>query len=228
MTINRNRCRGLLPALLIIVSLWGARNASAAAPLAIKKTPLPQATYNQPYLFRLQAEGGIRPLRWRLEQGHLPGGLHLEQDGVLQGTPNQPGEFQFTIAVTDSSKPPFERTQAFTLIVRAPLFAQWSQYPKVSGRRIEGSIKVSNNTEKNLDLTFIVLAVNQIGRATAIGYQHFTLKTGTLEMEIPFGDELSRGSYQVNVDVVGEASETNARYRTRLVTGKNLEMTQGP
>lgn len=228
MTYRKNYRGVLLPALLLIVAVWGVRGVSAAAPLIIKKTELPEAFYNKPYHFRLQVEGGVYPLRWRLEQGSLPSGIHFDRDGVLQGTPSQPGEFHFTVAVIDSSQPPFERKQAFTLIVRAPLFAQWSRYPQVSGRRIDGSVKVSNNTGSDFDLTFVVLAVNEIGRATAIGYQHFTLKKGTLEMEIPFGDELPHGSYQVNADVVGEVPAANAIYRTHLVTSKNLEVTQGP
>lgn len=223
-----NRCSVLLSVLLLIVAVWSVRSASAQAPLYIKKTELPEAFYNKPYHFRLQVEGGIYPFRWRLDQGSLPAGMHFDRDGVLQGTPGQPGEFHFTVAVMDSSQPPFERKQVFTLIVRAPLFAQWNRYPLVSGRRIDGSVKVSNNTGSDFDLTFVVLAVNEIGRATAIGYQHFTLKKGTLEMELPFGDELPHGSYQVNADVVGEVPAANAIYRTHLVTSKNLEVTQGP
>jgi hypothetical protein len=34
------------------------------------------------------------------------------------------------------------------------------------------------------------LAVNDIGRATAIGYQHFGLKHETIDFEIPFGENL--------------------------------------
>ena len=49
----------------------------------------------------------------------------------------------------------------------------------------------------------MVLAVNDIGRATAIGYQHFRLKKNTMDMEIPFGKFVA-GNYAVNVDVVGE------------------------
>lgn len=228
MTNRKNRCSVLLPPLLLIIAVLGVLSASAAAPLIIKKTELPEAFYNKPYRFRLQVEGGVYPLRWRVERGSLPAGMRFDRDGILQGTPTQPGEFHFTVAVIDSSQPPFERKQAFKLIVRAPLFAQWSHYPQVSGRRIDGSVKVSNNTGSDFDLTFVVLAVNEIGRATAIGYQHFTLKKGTLEMELPFGDELPHGSYQVNVDVVGEIPAANAIYRTHLVTSKNLEVTQGP
>jgi hypothetical protein len=229
MTTNTKSFWLLSSALLALLIFWGnARYATAATPLRIKETPLQQAFFKQPYRFQLQAEGGIQPVLWRLERGSLPPGVHLEGSGLIQGVPGATGEFHFTVVVTDSGRPPFERRQALTLTVIAPLFAQWDRYPKVSGRRVDGSIKVSNGKDKDFDLTFVVLAVNEIGRATAIGYQHFTLKKGMLEMEIPFGDELSRGSYQINVDVVGEVAADNAIYRTRLVTSKNLEVTQGP
>jgi hypothetical protein len=86
---------------------------------------------------------------------------------------------------------------------------------------------VSNQTDRDFDLTVIVLAVNDIGRATAIGYQHFNLKKETRDLDIPFGETLSRGNYAVNVDVVGEEPISNRIFRARLVTGKET-VTQGP
>jgi hypothetical protein len=65
-------------------------------------------------------------------------------------------------------------------------------------------------------LTFDVLAVNEIGRATAIGYQHFTLQKNTRDMELPFGDTLAPGSYLVNVDVVAEEPDSKMIFRARM------------
>ena len=97
----------------------------------------------------------------------------------------------------------------------------------VDGQRIDGSVKVSNRTGRDFDLTFVVLAVNEIGRATAIGYQHFPLKSNTRDMRLPFGDRLSRGNYTVNVDLVAEEPISNRIFRARLVAGKQI-VTQGP
>jgi len=69
-------------------------------------------------------------------------------------------------------------------------------------------------------LTFDVLAVNEIGRATAIGYQHFTLKKNTRDMELPFGDTLSPGAYVVHIDVVAEEPESKMILRTRMAAPK--------
>jgi hypothetical protein len=197
-------------------------------PLAMKDTPLPKGFVRVPYRYQLVARGGVRPLTWRVEHGILPPGLKLDESGLLHGTPTAFGEYQFTVSTTDSDHPANELLKDLVLRIVAPLSAKWGQYPKVSGSRVEGSVKVTNGTEQDFDLTFIVLAVNEIGRATAIGYQHFTLKSNTLDMELPFGENLPHGSYQINADVVGEVAATNTIYRTRLVSNKNLEVQQGP
>ena len=90
----------------------------------------------------------------------------------------------------------------------------------MNGNRIDGSIKVSNTTGRDFDLTFDVLAVNEIGRATAIGYQHFRLKKNTRDMELPFGDTLAPGAYVVHVDVVAEEPESKMILRTRMAAPK--------
>jgi hypothetical protein len=77
-------------------------------------------------------------------------------------------------------------------------------------------------------LTFIVLAVAENGRATAIGYQHFLLPHGTIEKELPFGDTLPHGGYVVHVDAVGEVEKRNLIYRERLQTSRPLQVTVGP
>jgi len=167
-------------------------------------------------------------VEWRLASGSLPKGVALGMDGVLSGNPSESGDFHFIVTVSDSDHPAHQRNQELALRVLAPLLAQWSRYPKVVGQRVEGAVKVSNQTEQDLDLTAIVLAVNETGRATALGYQHFTLKKNTADVDIPFGDNLPQGAYTVNVDVVGEAPATNTIRRTRLVTGEKLQVQTGP
>jgi Putative Ig domain len=202
--------------------------AAPGAPLSVNTAILPKAFVRQPYQFQLRAEGGFSPFQWRISRGALPKGVALHDDGLLTGTPEEGGTFPFTVTVTDSGKPAHERNQELQLVVVAPLLAKWSEYPKVTGQRVEGSIKVSNQTEQDFDLTVVVLAVNETGRATALGYQHFTLKKDTDDVEIDFGDNLPRGGYQVNADVVGEVAETDTIHRARLVTPEKLRVVQGP
>jgi hypothetical protein len=87
---------------------------------------------------------------------------------------------------------------------------------------------VSNQTEQDFDFTFIALAVDPNGRATAVGYQHFILKKNTEEFEIPFGENLPLGAYDLNADAVAEVADTNAIYRVHLATREKLQVQQGP
>jgi len=199
----------------------------AGAGVIVTTQDLPTAMLWMPYRSRLQASGGIQPYHWRLFSGSLPPGLMLAEDGELSGTPLEPGQFDFILQVTDSDSPPSQVRKKFTLYMEPPLTVEWSHTARVNGQRIDGSFKVSNRTGRDFDLTVIVLAVNDIGRATAIGYQHFPLKRNTRDQEIPFGDALSAGSYQVNVDVVAEEPISNRVLRARLVTEKE-SIAQGP
>ena len=212
--------------LLFALSSW-AQPASSSESLSIPVKDLQKASLWEPYSFRLPASGGIEPYHWRLISGSLPAGLRLSGAGELQGIPQETGKFEFTVLVTDRDRPPKQRQQKFTLMLETPLAADWSRRPAVNGQRIDGSVKVSNHTGRDFDLTVIVLAVNDIGRATAIGYQHFPLQKETRDLEIPFGDTLSPGNYAVNVDVVGEEPVSDRIFRARLVTGRQ-QVIQGP
>jgi hypothetical protein len=187
-------------------------------PLEIQTTTLPKAGVRQPYHFQLKAQGGTPPLKWEITGGTHPDGLTLGEDGVLSGAPLQRGEFHLGITVTDNAQPPQQRNRGLVLLVVAPLSVEWGRSAAVVGQRIEGSVKVSNETEQDFDLTVVVVAVNGDGRATALGYQRFILAKDTTDFEIPFGEHLPPGTYQVNADAVGEVAATNSIYRTRLVS----------
>ena len=98
----------------------------------------------------------------------------------------------------------------------------------MTGNRIEGSVEVSNTTPDDMDLTFIVLAVPANGRAVAIGYQHFLLRRGTVNMDLPFGETLPRGGYVVHVDAIGEVSSRKVIHRERLQSSGALQVAVGP
>jgi hypothetical protein len=212
---------------LLVAVATCAQSSSGPQSLSVPVEDLPKASLWQPYYFRLPAAGGVGLYHWRLFSGSLPQGLKLADDGELSGIPQETGQFDFIVLLTDSDNPPKQLQKKFTLSLETPLAVEWSQTVKVNGQRIEGSIKVSNHTGRDFDLTVIVLAVNEVGRATAIGYQHFPLKKLTRDLEIPFGDSLSRGNYVVNVDGVGEEPVSNRIFPARLVTPTE-SVTQGP
>jgi hypothetical protein len=215
-------------ALAAVTPLTAQQGAATGQPLVIRTTTLPRGYLSQPYQVKLEADGGITPLRWELVEGNLPKGIMLHPEGILVGAPLEAGEFHFTVNVIDSGRPAMQRSQPLVLSVVAPLLAQWGRYPKVNGQRIEGSIIVSNQTDNDFDLTAVIMAVADNGRATAIGYQRLPLKKDTSGLEIPFGENLPYGQYQVNADVVAEISATNTIHRARLVPDEKFNVVQGP
>ena len=190
-------------------------------------TDLPDTYPHAAYEVQFRAHGGVPTFHWRLEKGALPPGLKLEDQGLLHGQPDRTGEFQFTLSVSDAShQSPVQK--GFVLRVKSALSLNWKDVAHVNGSRIEGSVEVTNTTPDNMDLTFIVLAVAENGRATAIGYQHFLLRRGTLSKELPFGESLPHGGYVVHVDAVGEVAPKNLIYRDRMQTPSALQVTVGP
>ena len=184
----------------------------------------PQADYE----FRFRARGGVPALHWRLEKGALPPGITLETDGLLHGKAERVGDFEFLVSVRDGSQPQQAVQKGFLLRVRSALSLKWKTPAHVTGSRIEGSVEVSNTTPDDIDLTFIVMAVQGNGRATAIGYQRVVLRRGTVEQELPFGETLPRGDYVVHVDAVGEVAAKNLIYRDRMQTAGALQVSIGP
>ncbi len=188
---------------------------------------LPDTYPHAGYELRFRAHGGVSVLHWRLQKGSLPPGIKLEDDGLLHGQAERTGEFQFTVSVTDS-RPQQGVQKGFVLRVRSALTLNWKAPARVNGNRIEGSVEVSNTTSDDMDLTFIALAVAENGRATAIGYQHFVLRRGTIAKELPFGETLPHGGYVVHVDAVGEVTPKKLIYRDRMQTPSALQVTVGP
>ncbi len=226
--------RFLLPALSSVLLFaspavsTAQQGAATGEPIVVRTTTLPKGYLKRPYETHLEANGGITPLHWELTDGKAPAGISLSPEGLISGAPTEAGEFRFTVTVTDNGRPKAQRAQPLVLTIVAPLLVEWGHYPKVTGHRLEGSIKVSNQTEEDFDFTTVMMAVNESGRATAIGYQRIPLKKNTLGLEIPFGENLPRGAYDLNVDAVGEVAATNSIYRARLVPNEKMQVQQGP
>jgi hypothetical protein len=167
---------------------------------------------------KIAVTGGAPPLTWKVSAGKLPPGLELDaKSGCICGRPTVPGTYRFEVSVTDSSGPAMQIQREFTLVVSGALSIDWKRRPAVHGQSIDGSVIVSNLTKQDVTLTVIVMAVNQIGRATALGYQEFTLGAGA-DQVIPFGSSPGPETYIVHADAVGEVASTNSIYRARKQT----------
>lgn len=219
--------------LVMVMGVCALGQTHPAAPgdsgLVIEPTELPGTYPRGPYQVQLQGRGNYVPtLHWRLESGTLPPGIRLEEYGLLTGAAERAGEFQFVISVKDGSQPQQAVQKGFTIKVVEGLTLAWKTPARVTGNRIDGSVEVSNSTAEDMDLTFDVKAVADNGRATEIGYQHFTLKRGTQAMALPFGETLPFGGYVVYVNVVGEMLARNVIYRQQMQTPGALHVVVGP
>lgn len=191
----------------------------------ITTTSLPAAVPRQRYESKLEAIGGTPPVRWAITDGKLPPGLELDPtSGLISGTPQEAGQFRFTVSVTDSATPPRTARREFLLGSAKALTLEWKGYPAVQGDQINGSVKVSNGSKDIFDQTVIIVAVNEYGKAFALGYQHFDLKPETANVEIKFGSSLPRGDYVVHADAVAEVAAKDAIYRVRLHTPQPLQI----
>lgn len=79
---------------------------------------LPEFPVNQPANFQIEACCGNPPYRFELVDGTLPTGLHLNQNGKINGKPTELVDTIIFIRLTDSAG--CSLTQAFTTRVVEP------------------------------------------------------------------------------------------------------------
>ncbi len=112
-----------------------------------------------------------------------------------------------------------------TIVVIEGLAFDWKEPPEVRGNAISGSAVLSNQTGHALQVTVIVVAVNQIGRSTALGYQHFSLAAQATSPVIPFGSSPGPGTYTVRADAAAHRKNSHHIFRASKQTA-SLQITQ--
>ena len=202
--------------------------AQTVPPLVIVEDSLPALDAGIEIHIPLHATGGVPPYHWSVPASDLPVGVVLTMEGFLTGRPTKPGAFAPTITVEDSGRPAHSVNKTFRALVTAPLLLDWLRPPLIHGNRIDGAVQVSNGSKDDFDLTIIIVSVNDVGRATALGYQHFNLKAGATSIQIPFGETLPPGVYVVHADAVAEIPAKNSILRQHLQTPTPLPVTLGP
>ena len=213
--------------LAILICFCGALSAQAP-PLAVTDEVLPAMDVGVEFHMLLHATGGVPPYVWSVASGDLPEGVTLTPEGLLSGRPGKAGALTFTLKVEDSGHPAHTITKDFRALVAASMLLEWLQSPKVHDNRIDGAVQVSNGSADTFDLTVIIVAVAENGRATAIGYEHFPLKAGATNVQIPFGNTLPHGGYVIHADAIAEIPTRKAILRQRLQTPQPLQVIQGP
>jgi len=198
-----------------------------AQTLQIQTAPEQSAIAGQSFLLPLHATGGAQPYSWQLAGGQLPPGCKLyPRSGRISGVPTTPGDYRFTVAVIDSAIPPMQIQRELTIRVIAGLTLDWKEPPRVEGQAISGSAIVSNQTASDFDLTVIVVAVNQIGRATALGHQHFRLAAHATSQVIAFGATPGPGTYYVRADAAAHRLGHGHIFRASKQTPERMTLAQ--
>ncbi len=191
---------------------------------------LPQAQgviVGQSYTLPLTTNGGAQPYTWQLAGGELPPGCKLHaRNGRITCVPTTAGDYHFTVAVTDSSIPQLRAQHDLTIHVIEGLTVSWQELPRVHGDAISGSVIISNQTSNDFDLTVVIVAVNEIGRSTALGYQHFILSANTTSPVIPFGSSPGNATYYVRADAEAHRPGYRRVYRASKQTPATLKVTQ--
>jgi hypothetical protein len=188
----------------------------APAQLSISPARLPDAGVGINYYQELHSEGGSTPFTWTI-RGQLPPGITFDAPtSTLAGIPTDAGDYRFVILLTDSSRHRVSRSYLLRVTAGNTITLVWTRLPQVLNGAISAEVEVSNPGREVFDVTFIAVAVNEIGRATALGYQRFPLSPG--KQRIPFATTLPRGAYVVHADAVGEIARSGTIRRARLQT----------
>jgi len=89
----------LLVAVLASVVALGASGGCGDCDLRVETEFLSDGFVGEPYDGQLRSDCGGDA--WFLEEGTLPPGIQLQQNGRLRGTPTRRGVFDFTVSVID-------------------------------------------------------------------------------------------------------------------------------
>lgn len=214
---------------LVAILIGAGMQVAAQASLAIVGDSLPQLSAGMDFHVLLHATGGAPPYQWKAANGDLPAGLTISDGGMLQGRPTKAGNLTIDVMVSDSAHPAHTAEKVFHASVSAALTLDWLAEPKVQDSRIDGSVEITNGSHDTFDLTVIIVAVaSDTGRATAIGYEHKSLRPDGDKTTITFGNTLPNGSYVIHADAVAEIPVRNSILRQRLQTPQALTVAVGP
>ena len=214
--------RGTALALCCLIGVFGTTATVSAQvrprrpALQILTPGLPVPVAGEKYDVRLRAIGGTPPYHWSTPENPLPAGLTLDANtGRIAGTPESSDEFSVLVEVSDSANLPLTITKLLLAKEGAPLTVRWTVRPHISATNIAGAVRVTNGSRDTVDMTVIVMAVNEYGRAIALRYERLNLAPGKETPDLTFDVTLPTGQYVAHVDAVGEVADKKAIYRDR-------------
>jgi hypothetical protein len=176
-----------------------------------------------PFVRQLTSRSGSPLTGWKVKFSKLPDGMELTPDGILFGEPAKAGTFAFRLTAEDGDGAVIF---PMTIVVTADLISiDWKKAPRVQGESINGSVVFTSRLSRPADITVIIVAVNEVNKAFALGYQHFKFAPGTAPLVIPFGTQLPFGGYIIHADAIAEIPPKSI-YRSRKETSSRLTITQ--
>jgi len=182
--------------------------------IATSNLPLPEAGLE--YKAELKAVGGKPPYNWTILQQPLPTGLSLDStSGIISGKPQSDAQFSVLVQVSDSSEPSLTTTRLLVANAGPLLVIRWTDRPHISVDHVAGAVRVKNGSKDDVDLTIVVVAVNEYGKAFALRYEHLILRRGVETPDLKFDSSLPLGQYTLHADAVGEVPARNLIYRDR-------------
>jgi hypothetical protein len=106
----------------VVTQMFSITIHTAAPPLQVTTTWLPNGTNGTVYSQTLQASGGQLPYTWALADysADLPPNLTLATNGVLSGTLATSGTFPFVVQVTDGAMSTAEQPLSLTIVEPPP------------------------------------------------------------------------------------------------------------
>ena len=207
-------CAGSMVVAASPVGLAQTSASPRAFQIVTSNLPMPEA--GAEYRAELKAVGGNPPYQWTILQQKLPPGLAFDSSrAVIFGKPQFDNEFSVLMQVSDSSEPPLTTTRLLVTSTGAPLAIRWTDRPHISADHLAGAVRVKNGSKDSVDLTVILVAVNEYGKAFALRYEHVTLAKGAETPDLKFDSSLPLGEYTLHADAVGEVAARNVIYRDR-------------
>lgn len=179
-------------------------------------------TINPWYSNRVEATGGVTDYTFNITAGSLPPGFYIRQDGryfYLEGIPNAPGTYTFSIRVTDRRNAYTERS--FTMSIKGsetptpeptdPVTIITSSLPNgKEGESYSASISVTGDS--SIGLTWVITGLPDGLSYTTNG------KTCTIS-----GKPTAAGNYTVRVNVANTETEDTRDFTLKISGGDDDE-----
>ena len=139
---------------------------SSCGTITLSPSTLPNGTVGVAYSETIMANGGASPYTFIISSGAQPTGLNLSPGGVLSGTPNASGVFNFTVLATDDSG--CVGSQAYSININAPPTINAVAVNRQQGSPSSNST-IANVSDANQAANTLVVTVDGGASATING-----------------------------------------------------------